>query len=62
MESAILGVVLDSSIVITAERRRLPVPANDLLIAAAALEQDYAVLTENIRHFEKIPGLRVVKL
>jgi len=26
MESAVLGVVLDSSIVITAERRRLPVP------------------------------------
>ncbi len=142
MESALLGVVLDSSIVITAERRSLPVPNlvesiqaaygeievslspitvaelvhgiyrartpeagqrrrayiqelvnlvplhpvtletaylvgqvegeeaargnvlpfNDLLIAAAAIEQGYAVLTENLRHFEKIPGLRVVKL
>jgi predicted nucleic acid-binding protein len=35
---------------------------NDLLIAAAALEQSYAVLTGNPRHFEKIPGLNVVRL
>jgi predicted nucleic acid-binding protein len=34
----------------------------DLLIAAAAIEQGYAVLTENLRHFEKIPGLHVLKL
>jgi predicted nucleic acid-binding protein len=142
MESALLGVVLDSSIVITAERKGLPVPGlveaiqtahgeievslspvtvaelvhgiyrartaqasqrrreyieelvnliplhpvtletaylvgqiegqeatkgnvlpfNDLLIAAAAIEQGYAVLTENLRHFEKIPGIQVLKL
>ena len=142
MESAILGVVLDSSIVITAERKSLPVPQlveaiqaaygeielslspvtvaelvhgiyrartpevsqrrreyidqlvgllplhpitlqtgylvgqmegqeaakgnvlpfNDLLIAAAAIEQGYAVLTENLRHFEKIPGIQILKL
>lgn len=37
-------------------------PFNDLLIAAAAMEQGYAVLTENLRHFNKIPGVRVVKL
>ena len=37
-------------------------PFNDLLIAAAAIEQGYAVLTENLRHFEKIPGVRVLKL
>jgi predicted nucleic acid-binding protein len=36
-------------------------PFNDLLIAAAAIEQGYAVLTENIRHFRKIPGLVVLK-
>jgi len=35
-------------------------PFNDLLIAAAAIEQGYAVLTGNIRHFQKVPGLRVV--
>jgi predicted nucleic acid-binding protein len=142
MESAVLGVVLDSSIVITAERKSLPVPQlveaiqeaygeielslspvtvaelvhgiyrartpevsqrrreyidelvkllplhpitlqtgylvgqiegqeaargntlpfNDLLIAVAAIEQGYAVLTENLRHFEKIPGVQVLKL
>jgi tRNA(fMet)-specific endonuclease VapC len=37
-------------------------PFNDLLIAAAAIEQGYAVLTENRRHFAKIPGLRVLSL
>lgn len=37
-------------------------PFNDLLIAAAAIEQGYAVLTENLRHFKKIPGLQVLKL
>ncbi len=36
------------------------VPFNDLMIAAAAIEQGYAVLTGNIRHFQKIPGLTVV--
>ena len=136
MESALLGVVLDSSTVITAERKKLPVPQlieaiqtahgeievslslvtvaelvpgiyrakspeasqrrrayiealvdlvpihpatrqtaflvgqiqgqeaakgnvlpfNDLMIAAAAIEQGYAILTENLRHFERIPG------
>jgi tRNA(fMet)-specific endonuclease VapC len=142
MESAVLGVVLDSSIVIRAERKSLPVPQlveaiqatygeielslspvtvaelvhgiyrartpdvsqrrreyidelvklvplhpitlqtayligqiegqeaakgttlpfNDLLIAVAAIEQGYAVLTENLRHFKKIPGVQVLKL
>jgi tRNA(fMet)-specific endonuclease VapC len=37
-------------------------PFNDLLIAAAAIEQGYAILTENLRHFEKIPGVQVLKL
>ena len=35
-------------------------PFNDLLIAAAAIEQGYAVLTGNLRHFQKIPSLKVV--
>ena len=30
-------------------------PFNDLVIAAAAIEQGYAVLTGNVRHFHKIP-------
>jgi tRNA(fMet)-specific endonuclease VapC len=35
-------------------------PFNDLMIAAAAIEQGYAVLTGNIRHFQRIPGLQVI--
>lgn len=35
-------------------------PFNDLMIGVAALEQGYAVLTANLRHFRKIPGLTVV--
>ncbi len=37
-----------------------PLPLNDLLIAAAAIEQGYAILTDNLRHFQKIPGLTVL--
>lgn len=37
-------------------------PFNDLLIAASAIEQNYGVLTLNLRHFRKIPGLTVVQL
>ncbi len=37
-------------------------PFNDLMIAAAAIEQGYAVLTGNTRHFQKVPGLMVVAL
>lgn len=37
-------------------------PFSDLLVAVAAIEQGYAVLTENLRHFERVPGIRVLKL
>jgi tRNA(fMet)-specific endonuclease VapC len=37
-------------------------PFNDLMIAGAAMEQGYAVLTGNLRHFQKIPGLTVLPL
>ena len=30
------------------------------MIAAAAIEQGYAVLTGNVRHVAKIPGLAVI--
>ena len=36
------------------------IPFNDLLIAVAALEQGYAVLTANVRHFRLIPNLVVL--
>jgi predicted nucleic acid-binding protein len=35
-------------------------PFSDLMIGAAALEQGYAILTRNLRHFQKIPDLTVV--
>jgi predicted nucleic acid-binding protein len=35
---------------------------DDLAIGAAALEQNYAVATLNLRHFEKIPGLTVKRI
>jgi predicted nucleic acid-binding protein len=35
---------------------------NDLWIAAQAMENDYALLTTNIKDFEGLPGLRVVGL
>ena len=34
---------------------------NDLMIAATALTHDMSVLTENIRHFERVPGLMVYR-
>jgi len=42
--------------------RRLGRPAGktDMLTAAAALAQDATLVTHNTRHFEAIPGLRVV--
>jgi tRNA(fMet)-specific endonuclease VapC len=33
--------------------------AHDLIIAATALTHDCAVLTENVRDFERVPGLEV---
>ena len=37
------------------------VPFEDLLIAATALQLGFAVATVNVRHFEIIPGLSVVR-
>jgi tRNA(fMet)-specific endonuclease VapC len=42
--------------------RGITLPADDLLIGASAIEQGYAVATLNTRHFQKIPGLRVLSL
>jgi predicted nucleic acid-binding protein len=36
------------------------VALGDLLIGATALELGYSVLTGNVRHFQKIPGLDVI--
>lgn len=41
-------------------RRGQVIPAMDLLIAAAAVLDDAAIVTRNIQHFERVPGLTVV--
>ncbi len=38
------------------------IPFDDLLIGACALERGYAVTTRNLRHFQKIPGLKLISL
>ena len=38
------------------------IPFDDLLIGTCALERGYAVATCNQRHFQKIPGLTLVRL
>lgn len=41
------------------ELKGLPLETHDLLIAATALEHDLTLVTRNIRHFRRIPSLRV---
>jgi tRNA(fMet)-specific endonuclease VapC len=40
----------------------ITLPLADLIIGACALELGYAVVTANERHFEKIPGLKVISI
>lgn len=40
----------------------LTIPFDDLLIGACALERGYAVATRNLRHFKKIPALKLVSI
>jgi tRNA(fMet)-specific endonuclease VapC len=40
-------------------RRGRPIGANDLLIAAHALALDATLVTDNVREFERVDGLRV---
>lgn len=42
------------------EAKGKPVESRDLFVGAIALEEGYAVATDNIGHFERIPGLQVV--
>ena len=35
--------------------------AHDMLIAATAVAYDYAVLTDNVRDFERVRGLRLLR-
>ncbi|HWB96020.1 MAG TPA: PIN domain-containing protein [Bryobacteraceae bacterium] len=44
------------------QARGVRIPLSDLPIGTSALEVGYSVGTANVRHFEQIPGLRVIKL
>lgn len=57
-EIALLAGKLDAE----QQSRGVVIPFADLLIGATAVALSYSVLTVNTRHFERIPGLRVVKL
>ena len=37
-----------------------PVDEFDLLIGCTALTMNYAIVTNNVRHYQKIPGLEVI--
>jgi predicted nucleic acid-binding protein len=49
---------------ISAESSKLgiTIPFDDLLIGACALERGYAIATHNLRHFQKIPGLKLISV
>jgi predicted nucleic acid-binding protein len=44
------------------QARGIRIPLSDLLVGASALELGYGVGTANVRHFQLIPGLNVIKL
>jgi len=44
------------------QSRGIVIPFADLLIGATALSLSYSVLTVNLRHFGRVPGLSVVQL
>jgi predicted nucleic acid-binding protein len=44
------------------QSRGVVIPFADLLIGTTALSLGYSVLTTNLRHFERIPGLALLQL
>ena len=40
-------------------RKGIGISAEDLLIGATALTADMTLITANVKHFEKIPGLKI---
>jgi tRNA(fMet)-specific endonuclease VapC len=57
-ETAMLAGKLDGG----QQSRGVVIPFVDLLIGATALSLGFSLLTENLRHFQKIPALTVVQL
>jgi tRNA(fMet)-specific endonuclease VapC len=44
------------------QRKGVSIPLSDLLIGTSALELGYEVGTSNVRHFQLIPGLKIIRL
>jgi tRNA(fMet)-specific endonuclease VapC len=44
------------------QSRGVVIPFGDLLIGATALSLGFSMLTANLRHFQKIPGLTVLQI
>ncbi len=57
-EAAMLAGKLDGE----QQSRGVMIPFGDLLIGATALWLGYSVVTGNLRHFQKIPGLSVLQI
>jgi tRNA(fMet)-specific endonuclease VapC len=57
-ETAILAGKIDGE----QQNQGVVIPFGDLLIGATALSLGFSVITGNLRHFQKIPGLTVVRL
>lgn len=57
-ETAMLAGKLDGE----QQSKGVVIPFGDLLIGATAWSLGFSVLTENLRHFRKIPGLSVIQL
>jgi tRNA(fMet)-specific endonuclease VapC len=55
---ALLAGQIDGS----SQAKGIRLPLSDLLIGVTALELGYSVATGNLRHFQMIPGLRVIQL
>lgn len=53
--------VADRFAMVRAELRAsgMLIPDMDLLIAATALTHDLTLVTGNMRHFDRVPGLRI---
>jgi predicted nucleic acid-binding protein len=57
-ETAMLAGKLDGE----QQSKGVVIPFGDLLIGATALSLGFSVLTANLRHFQRIPGLTVLQL
>lgn len=40
--------------------KHIMIDAHDVMIAATALEKGFPVLTTNVKHFDPIPGLKII--